>query len=74
MPKLTPAKPQEVIRKLKKAGFEGPFPGGKHSFMRHPLTRVKISVPIHKGREIPIDTLRRIIDEAGLTVERWNEL
>lgn len=38
MPRLLPEKPLEVIRKLRRLGFEGPFGGGKHVFMRHPET------------------------------------
>jgi len=72
--RLRPAKPQEVIRKLKALGFEGPFGGGRHVVMRHPHTGKKISIPIHKGRDIPVGTLRAILREAGVTVDRWNQL
>ena len=40
MPKLRPENPTEVIRKLRKLGFEGSFGGGKHLVMRHPQTRL----------------------------------
>ena len=74
MSKLRPEKPNLVIRKLKALGYEGPFPGGKHVFMRHPLTKHKIPVPYHKGRDIPKGTIREIIKEFGITVEKWNKL
>jgi len=74
MPRLTPLKPGRVIKKLRKAGFEGPFGGGKHCFMRNPTTGKKISIPIHKGKDIPVDTIRAIIRQADLTVDKWNEL
>lgn len=74
MPKLHPEKPDEVIRKLKALGYDGPFPGGKHIFMRHPATRRKIPVPYHKGRDIPKGTIREIIKEAGITIKEWDKL
>ena len=74
MPKLAPEKPREVIQKLRRLGFEGPFGGGRHVFMRHPQTRLKLPVPVHQGRDIPIGTLRAIIREAGKSIEEWLEL
>ena len=71
MPKLSPAKPRIVVKKRHALGFEGPFGGGRHVFMRHPETRIKIPVPVHKGRDIPIGTLRVIIRQAGVSVVEW---
>ncbi|MCS6918322.1 MAG: type II toxin-antitoxin system HicA family toxin [Fimbriimonadales bacterium] len=74
MPKLTPIPAREVVRKLRALGYEGPFGGGKHSVMRHPETSVKISVPVHSSRDLPIGTLRAIVREAGVSVEEWEQL
>jgi len=74
MPRLGPEKSHRVIGKLHQLGFEGPFGGGKHVFMRHPETRIKIPVPIHKGRDIPVGTLRAIIRQTGISVEEWQAL
>jgi predicted RNA binding protein YcfA (HicA-like mRNA interferase family) len=74
MSKLLPEKPNEVIRKLRALGYEGPFSGGRHVFMRHPKTRHKIPVPYHKGKDIPKGTIREIIKELGITVKMWNDL
>ncbi|MCL4267195.1 MAG: type II toxin-antitoxin system HicA family toxin [Anaerolineae bacterium] len=63
-----------MISKLRRLGFEEPYGGGKHVFMRHPETHVKIPVPVHKGRDIPIGTLRAIIRQAGVFVEDWLSL
>jgi len=67
-------KPSEVIKKLRQAGFEGPFSGGKHVIMRHPETGRKISIPVHGGRDIPIGTLRAILRRVGISVEEWRKL
>jgi len=74
MPKLKPEKPDAVVKKLRKLGFDGPYGGGKHVFMRHPQTRMKISVPIHKGRDIPVGTLGAIVRQLGISVEEWSKL
>ena len=71
MPKLSPEKPLVVTQKLRCLGYEGPFGGGRHVFMRHPGTRAKISVPAHGGRDIPVGTLAAIIEQAGVSVEEW---
>jgi len=71
VPGLRPAKPKEVIQKLRKAGFEGPFGGGKHVIMRHPETGKKISIPIHGSRDIPVGTLKTILHQADITFEKW---
>ena len=74
MPKLSPERPPVVIRKLRQLGFDGPFGGGRHVFMRHPETRVKIPVPVHQGRDIPVGTLAAIMKQAGVSTEEWSKL
>lgn len=74
MPKLNPEKPRAVVQKLQRLGYEGPFGGGKHVFMRHPNSKLKIPVPIHQGRDLPTGTLRAILRQAGISVEQWLEL
>jgi predicted RNA binding protein YcfA (HicA-like mRNA interferase family) len=74
MPKLTPIPAREVLRKLRRLGYEGPFGGGKYAVMRNPETGVKISVPIHAARDLPLGTLRAIVKAAGVSVEEWEQL
>lgn len=71
MPKLTPLKAEEVIRKLKRLGFSGPFPGGKHVRMVHDAKRIIIPIPIHKGKDISIGLIREILNEIGISREEW---
>ena len=65
MSKLLPEKPNEVIRKLRALGYEGPLSGGRHVFMRHPKTRDKIPVPYHKGKDIPKGTNSRSVNNCS---------
>lgn len=39
MPKLAPLKPNEVIRKLRALGYNGPIPGGRHVHMVHQVSQ-----------------------------------
>ncbi len=34
MPKVPACSRPDLVRKLKRLGFEGPFAGGKHQFMK----------------------------------------
>lgn len=74
MSKLSPLKAQQVFRKLRALGYEGPFPGGRHVLMIHRTTRKVIPVPMHKGKDIKVGLIRKILREAGITPEEWNNL
>ena len=69
MPKLIPVKNKEFIRKLKKLGFEGPFPGGKHLFVVK--NDIKLTIPNPHRNEIGVDLLRRILKQANISVKEW---
>jgi len=71
---LHPEKPSKVIDKLHRAGFEGPFGGGKHIIMRHHQTGKKISIPIHGARDIPAGTIKAILRRAEISPKKWQEL
>ncbi len=74
MPKLGPLRPEEVIRRLTRLGFEGPYPGGRHQRMVDRRTGKVIPVPFHKGRDVSVGLIREIINEAGITREAWLDL
>jgi predicted RNA binding protein YcfA (HicA-like mRNA interferase family) len=59
-----------LVRKLKALGFEGPFAGGKHQWMRHGSLRVTIPNP-HPGAIDP-GLIRRILRQADISVEEWS--
>lgn len=74
MPKLSPLSSTQIIRKLRKLGFEGPIAGGRHSRMVHPQRQQIIPIPMHKGKDVSVGLIRTIIREAGITPEEWLEL
>jgi predicted RNA binding protein YcfA (HicA-like mRNA interferase family) len=72
---LRPLKGREVLRKLRKAGFEIVRIKRSAYYLRNPRTGRLTSVHVHGNRDIPLGTLRAIvIDQAGLTPEQFNEL
>lgn len=74
MSRIKPLKPEAVIRKLRKLGYKGPIPGGKHVRMYHPETFKVIPIPMHRGRDISVGLIREIINELGISRGKWIEL
>jgi predicted RNA binding protein YcfA (HicA-like mRNA interferase family) len=74
MSTLSPLKPIEVARKLRRLGFVGPVPGGRHMRMVHLETGKIVPIPMHKGRDVSIGLIQAIVREVGVTPEEWAEL
>ncbi len=74
MPRLSPLKSRQVIRKLQKLGFVGPIAGGRHARMVYPQTGQIIPIPMHKGKDVSVGLIRAIIREVGITPEEWLRL
>jgi predicted RNA binding protein YcfA (HicA-like mRNA interferase family) len=71
--RLPTYKPDEVIRKLQKAGFSVDHVTGSHYILRHPDGR-RVVVPYHQGRDLKRGVLRAILRQAGLTPEEFRQL
>jgi predicted RNA binding protein YcfA (HicA-like mRNA interferase family) len=65
---------REIVAALRKAGFEIDHQTGSHARLRRegPLAAF-VTVPMHGG-DVPRATLRRILAQAGLTPEEFDEL
>ena len=72
MPPLSPSSRRELIRRLGRLGFDGPFTGGRHEFMVRGERRLILPNP-HRG-EIGVDLLARLLRQAGIEREDWNSL
>ena len=68
MPKLRPAKPDEVIRILEKLGFTCIRQSGSHAVYHHADGRWT-TVPIHKGRDLGKGVLRKILKDMKFSVD-----
>jgi len=69
MVRLTPITHSELIQRLKRFGYHGPYPGGKHQYMIRGNFRLTIPNP-HK-KEISVDLLTRILRQASISREEW---
>jgi predicted RNA binding protein YcfA (HicA-like mRNA interferase family) len=64
----------DVIRKLRRAGFVFDRQAkGSHEIWMHPDTRRRTTVPRHPGA-LPEGTVAAIVKQAGLTVDEFLEL
>lgn len=72
MPKLAPIKRKDLIYYLRQLGFDGPYSGGNHEFMKKDFLKIRIPNP-HKS-DIGKDFLVRILKQAGINKETWEEL
>lgn len=72
MPPFGPILRKELIRALRVAGFDGPYSGGKHSFMLK--GDIALTLPnVHKG-DIGRNLLARILRQAGISREQWDRI
>ncbi|HET6455447.1 MAG TPA: type II toxin-antitoxin system HicA family toxin [Armatimonadota bacterium] len=69
MPRLGPVSWQELVRRLRGFGFEGPFTGGRHPYMVR--ADVVITIPNPHRKEISVDLLVRLLSQAGITRDEW---
>ena len=67
-----PYKSDEVLRRLKRAGFAEKRSSGSHIVLRHPDGR-QTYVAMHPG-DVPSGTFRSILKQAGLSEEEFRLL
>ena len=72
MAKINPVSWKALVKKLKKIGFEGPYPGGKHPYMIK--GDIVLTLPNPHKKEIGIDLLMRILKQADIDKEKWQGL
>ncbi len=64
----------ELVQVLKKAGFEEQRQKGSHLTLKNKLNGKRATVPVHKGREVPIGTLKAILRDANISSEQLKDL
>lgn len=72
MGKLGNISGKQAAKAFKKAGWHALGQVGSHLVLVKPGLRVNLSIPQHK--ELSIGTLRRLITNAGLTVDEFLDL
>ena len=74
MPKLPVVSGRATIRALERRGFVVERQRSSHVTLSHPVTKRHVTVPVHASRDLKPGILRRIIRDAGLTVDGFREL
>ena len=64
---------REVETLLLGHGFEFISQKGSHRKWRHPESRRQVIVPEHRGRQLPLGTLRHILVNAEIPEEEWTD-
>lgn len=72
MPRFGAISRADLIRYLRRLGFEGPFSVSKHQFMRRGDRTVRLPNP-HQG-DVGKELLARILKQAGISREEWESL
>lgn len=72
MPKITPIKRKDLIKYMRQLGFDGPYSGGNHQFMKKDSLKVRIPNS-HEG-DISKGLLLKILNQSGIDRETWESL
>lgn len=76
MPPFGPTTRRDLIRYLKMLGFDGPYAGSKHQFMRRATGQhvVRVTLPNPHEGDVSRGLLSRILRDAGISREEWERL
>ena len=74
MPKLPRASGDKHIAALKKTGWRLNHIEGNHHILVKDGSDVHLSVPVHKGKDLGIGLLKKLIAWAGLANDEYIEL
>jgi predicted RNase H-like HicB family nuclease/predicted RNA binding protein YcfA (HicA-like mRNA interferase family) len=62
----------QVIEILRRHGFSRVGSSGTRPKWRHPFSGKQVIVDYHRGRILPLGTLRAIIEGSGIATEEWS--
>ena len=68
--RLVPVSRGELVRRLRKLGWEGPISGKRHQVMRKGRHKVPIPNPGHRG-DVGTGLLNEILRQADITRDAW---
>ncbi len=73
-PKIPVITAKELVRALKRAGFIKDRQRGSHLTLISSTTDKTVTIPVHTGVDIGKGLLKKIIKDAGLTIEEFKNL
>ncbi|HEV8286849.1 MAG TPA: type II toxin-antitoxin system HicA family toxin [Chitinophagaceae bacterium] len=59
-------KVDELIKKVKKGGWVEERQSGSHKIFKHANKKETLSIPYHKGKDVPTGTAKAILKKAGI--------
>ena len=62
---------RELLRKFKTLGYEGPFSGSKHQFMKKGQKKIRIPNP-HGSGLIDTSLIKEILRQAEISNKEWD--
>ncbi len=68
---MEPVSRRELIKRLRKLGFQGPFSARKHSVMSKGRLKLRIPNPHSGSVDIGTPLLDKILKEAGVSKKGW---
>lgn len=71
MPPFGPIGREDLMRSLRRLGFEGPISGGRHQYMVRATQRVGIPNP--HGGVVGRELLARLLRQAGIQRGEWEQ-
>ena len=74
MPKLPAVSARKLIKVLRKKGFELDHSTGSHFIFRHPETNLRVSIPVHQGKDLGRGLTLSILKDAKITQEDFMKL
>lgn len=63
----------QLVRALKRAGFEEGRQRGSHLHLYRESDKKHLTVPVHKGKDIAVGTLRAILRDANISVDEFRK-
>jgi hypothetical protein len=69
MAELSPVSWRNLVGRLRKFGFDGPYQGGKYPYMIK--GNLVLTIPNPHRRDIGVALLSRILRRADVTEEEW---
>lgn len=68
---LKPISQKQLIARLRRFGYTGPYAGGKHLIMIRDTKR--LAIPNVHGHDIGVALLSRILNQAAVSIEQWSD-
>lgn len=61
---------RKLVQKFRRLGFDGPYAGGRHLFMKK--NQLKVIIPNPHSRDIDKSLVVEILEQAGISSEDWD--